>query len=542
MNIFNRFTALFTRSHIKDTPTDASVKENEREENGAEIRKKDKAPVGEKFTLGESTSPELKIVDDKGNCTNNTELRTDINEESGDSGKTCPTIENVISKQQIGTENLVEDEEASETKEQNKKSESDDQKGEIPSDQNLCQDGRSISGKSSIKKDKENTIATTIETDEEKKDIRCETADSGEDMPRSSIDDTPSNSIQKAVTISCEFQKEPPEAQSRDLLAYLLNNSAPEFRGNVDGISYFGFSMQGYSHSDNNIKCQDKCAIREVGLSKKFVVAGIADGLGSCKFSDEGAAVAVSSALDKIEKFLALEENPTDDDIINTLKHSMRTAYKSVEQYADQKGEELNEYYSTLTVVIYNGKDAFIAHAGDDGVVVLTNSGFYGLVTTRHKGDTVNSVVPLQGETNWEFMIVRDIVGVVMATDGVLDAFVKREKEENRVFFPFVQILTKAEYDGKSILEKYKSLFTTKKVKEIITDDITFVSMIDDETMKMTEFQSFDEKEWFKKNRERSESIFKALYPDQKLTEDIADSWLDRDKELLFVLEQLKMF
>ena len=45
----------------------------------------------------------------------------------------------------------------------------------------------------------------------------------------------------------------------------------------------------------------------------------------------------------------------------------------------------------------------------------------------------------------------------------------------------------------------------------------------------------------FKKNRERSESIFKALYPDQKLTDDIADAWLDRDKELLIVLEQLKM-
>ena len=170
MNIFNGFTTLFTRSHIKGAPTDASVKETKREEDGAEICKKDKAPVDEKFTSGESTSPVLKIVDDKGNCTNNTELRTDMNEETENSVKTCPTIEDVISKQQIGPENLVEDGETSESEEQNKKSESDVQKGEIPSDQNLCQDVRNISGKTSVKKDKEITTVTTVETDEEKKD------------------------------------------------------------------------------------------------------------------------------------------------------------------------------------------------------------------------------------------------------------------------------------------------------------------------------------------------------------------------------------
>ncbi len=541
MNIFNGIITLFTRSDIKDMPTDASAKEDRREEDGAAICEKDKAPIGKEFTSVESASPALKIIDDVGNETNKTELRTDTSVETENIVKSCLIADDVIPNQQTEPEKLVGDEEAPKSGEQNKKLKSKVHRDEITSNNNPCQDDQNTSEKYSVNKDAENTTVTAVDKDYEKKDLRGDFADSGEEVLRSSVDNTLSNIIHKAENISCEVQEEPSESQRSDLLTYLLNNSMLEFHGKSEEISYLGFSMQGYSHSENNIRCQDKCAIQLMGISKKYVVAGIADGLGSCTFSDKGAAVAISAALDEISAFFAKEEAPTDDDIIDTLKLSMRTAYESVAKYADQKGVELNEYCSTLTVVIYDGKDAFIAHAGDDGVVVLNDSGFYGLVTTRHKGDTVNSVVPLQGETNWEYMIVRDIVGLVMATDGVLDAFVKREKEDNRVLFPFIQVITKTESDEKTILEKYKALFKTKGVQNLITDDITLISMINNTTMKETEFPSFDEKEWFKKNRERSESIFKALYPDQKLTEDIADAWLDRDKELLHYLEQLKM-
>lgn len=334
-----------------------------------------------------------------------------------------------------------------------------------------------------------------------------------------------------------EVEKLGDSKSKESLLADLLSDSDQEFSGKNDDISFIGLSKQGSSHKKNGIKSQDKCAIKQIGMSKQLVIAGIADGLGSSSFSNEGAAVAISSAIEIIESQLEKKEMFSEIDITSALKSSMREANNSVSDYANSKKKSIRDFYSTLTIVIYDGKDAFIAHAGDDGVVVLNDTGFYGLVTTRHKGETVNSVVPLQGVTNWEFLIARDIVGVVMATDGVLDAFVHREKEANRVFFPFIQMITQTEkYNEATLLDEYKRIFDSEKLQQIITDDITFVALMNNKRMPKTVFPQFDSSEWFEMNKRRSESVFRALYPEEKLTEEMISSWKDTDRELLSVL------
>ena len=538
MNIINWITSLFENKNIRGTHSDASCNE-EKYMDDTSTCKGAKASVGKKDELEITMPRPINSKDREINKENNANLRGDTRGQSENPAETKSSVEKVLPNQQLRPDHLIENEEAAEREEQKNRQRDIPSLNDCVQDKTLCKGVKNATEESAAAKNEEKDLS--IETEIVNQGVNDALIDCGEGTPQNNVDNNPSESIHKSDNKSCEAQKNLPEMQNEELLTYLLDNSEPEFRGKTGEILFSGFSMRGYMHSENDIKCQDKCAIRVMGVSDNYVVAGIADGLGSSAFSDEGAAVAISSALNEINKLFAHEENPTDDDIIDTLKLSMRRAYESVAQYADQKGEELNEYYSTLTVVIYDGKDAFIAHAGDDGVVVLTDSGFYGLVTTRHKGDTVNSVVPLQGVTNWEFVIVRDIVGVVMATDGVLDAFVKREKEENRVLFPFIQLITESESDEITILEKYKSLFKTEGMQNLITDDITLIAMKNIKTMKETEFPFFNEKEWFKKNRERSESIFKALYPDQKLTEDIADSWLDRDKELLHSLKLLKM-
>ena len=540
MNKDNGIKTMFTNDGIRGTHTDIICNEGEHEERGAAVCENDNIPVSEKGVSEKTVSPTLKIANNTENEVNDKELRENINVKNENDAEINSSAENVLPNQQIKQDHLIEIEEVTKNEEQEKELNDKEINRESSLEKTTCQDGRIAFESSSNIKDVKDATTTTKENAVDKKDLKDNTTYRGKGMTCYSVDTNQVNLIRKSNNNSNQDQNNCSKTQNNDLFAYLMNNTALEFDGKSGRISYLGFSMQGYSHCESNIKCQDKCAIRVMGLSKQYVVAAIADGLGSCAFSDEGAAVAVSSALDEINKFFAKEENPTDDDIIFTLKQSMRIANENVRRYADQKEEELDDYYSTLTIVIYDGKDAFITHAGDDGVVVLANSGFYGLVTTRHKGDTVNSVIPLQGETNWEFMIVRDIVGVVMATDGVLDAFVKREREENRILFPFVKMITK-ECDEKNILEKYKLLFKTERIQKLFTDDITFIAMLNNETMKKTEFQAFDEKKWFRKNKERSEAIFKALYPDQKLTDDIADAWLDRDMELLRSLEQLNM-
>lgn len=325
----------------------------------------------------------------------------------------------------------------------------------------------------------------------------------------------------------------------RNFLSKLIENSEKECYGKAGLISYFGVSQKGTAHEKRGEKNQDRFAIRVMGAKDQYVVGAIADGVGSCDYSDEGASVAIYYALKKINTELGIMGIISDDQIIDILKAAMREAIDSVCRYAHKKGKDVELYCSTLSIVVYNGKDAYIAHIGDDGVVVLNDTGHYGLVTTRHKGESINSVIPLQERDNWEFLIVRDVVGVILCTDGVLDSFVKNANEGNRVFFPFIQRVTlPSTHNEKKTLQKYKSFFSSDIIRNsIITDDITFLVLVNRKTMADTKFPEFDAVDWFEKNRKRKEEVFRVLNSGREPTKEIRQSWIDMDK---IVFSELK--
>ena len=288
-----------------------------------------------------------------------------------------------------------------------------------------------------------------------------------------------------------------------------------------NNISVFAFSQQGESHIKNDIPCQDRSGFKVI--EDKIVITAIADGVGSCALSDDGAEVAVESALAFLEEYfineLKQESFEVDDPakMGKALRAMMRFAFENVEKRAVELQQLSYSFQSTLTVAAYDGYTLYFAHAGDDGIVALNKMGTYALVTSRHKGEEASSVYPLQSQNTWQFGKVNDTVAFVMATDGVLDAFVGSLSENNRVYYPFIEPvfynsqLNKKE--AKQACYDWYEYMKSSSYRARVTDDLSFVGVVNQETIKTSVKPEFESDKWEQQTKEYQEKRKAALYP-----------------------------
>lgn len=288
------------------------------------------------------------------------------------------------------------------------------------------------------------------------------------------------------------------------------------FCGLKNRIAYFGFSQRGQSHIESGAPCQDRCYSVFVPESGHLVMA-IADGVGSCALSDLGARTAVQSVVHYIEIELK-NRNQTGLDgqaAGPILRNAMQFAYDEVEKAAVNYEQLLYSLQSTLTVAIYDGSNLYFGHAGDDGIVALKEDGTLALATTRHKGDEASSVYPLQGKTTWQFGMVPNTVAFVMATDGVLDAFVKSSYENDRVYYPFIEPIFKERYRSERDVEKMCASFfdymNSQAYRASVTDDLTLTVAMNLNRLPNC-LPAFDVDAWNEETRKYDEQRRNALY------------------------------
>ena len=259
-------------------------------------------------------------------------------------------------------------------------------------------------------------------------------------------------------------------------------------------------------------------------MNKQIVIASIADGVGSCQLSDYGAETAVKSSLDFLEEFLKVEMNQpgfvfdTPSRMKMGLSDAMQYAFDSVEKQAEELEVLSYSLQSTLTLAVYDGTTLYFAHAGDDGIVALDKDGIYAMVTARIKGEEASSVFPLQSK-QWTYGKVNNTVGFVMATDGVLDAFVRPESENNRVYYRFIEPVfytsqTDAE-SAKSNCNDWDEYLKTEAYRNAVTDDITFVGVVNQKAIQKSQKPVFDDEAWNKQTAEYEKKRRNALYPSQ---------------------------
>lgn len=300
-------------------------------------------------------------------------------------------------------------------------------------------------------------------------------------------------------------------------------------------LTHFNISQQGQSHIMRDVPCQDYSASKRIYVGRykrEFVIASVADGVGSCEYSQFGSVVAVTSAMNFIENHLKNKDliELDDESLINLLRKSFEHALSSVEKNADDRELPFMEFDSTLTVVIFDGHDLYFGHIGDDGVVALYSDGTYEMITTRHKGDEAHSLFPLREIDMWQFgKCSKEVSSCVLMTDGVLDHCVDTEVMHNRVYFPFLEpALTEPVFtdeDSEKLKLAWDEYLSGKggypdNFRDIVTDDISFVVVQNPQLVKTMSHINFDFDKWDKDTDIRKKALDDALYADYRAYKD----------------------
>lgn len=213
-------------------------------------------------------------------------------------------------------------------------------------------------------------------------------------------------------------------------------------------IGVAGVTKRGVAHRCYGTRCQDAHMIRRVKQvaiwkdggkrdrllpGKEYVVAAVADGLGSEAHSDIGAHAAVSTAVstmcELIGTWCATGDSALAISMPRFLEQAMIKANNAVVKKAASMELPANEFDATLAIAVYDGEQLFYGSAGDSGVIAKTDAGFELLTRPSRVGEA--GTYPLYCREKWEISACGHVRGFLLATDGLLELLVPEFNNEN---------------------------------------------------------------------------------------------------------------
>lgn len=273
-------------------------------------------------------------------------------------------------------------------------------------------------------------------------------------------------------------------------------------------------NIAGPGHVLRDIPCQDSCAVwcDDAG---SIVIAAVADGLGSERYSQVGSQVAAETFVSWCRAHLAACEGA------QALEAMMREAYyacyDAVAARAAEMGESVTEFDSTLCTAIFNGDALFWGQSGDSGLVACLNDGTYVPVTAMQR-DEQGRVFPLCFDDHWEFGHLEGVATCLLATDGVLEgmlappvverfAGISLDREKCHLF------LHPHEGDAEHVdkLQQQAEAFLAGYPRGLIDDDKTLVVICDDAELPARQPDAYyAAPDWDEIRRKRHESVMAA--------------------------------
>lgn len=152
----------------------------------------------------------------------------------------------------------------------------------------------------------------------------------------------------------------------------------------------------------------------------EFLIAAVADGLGSKEHPEIGAREAASTAVAALSLAVATRRDLSEIDDLE-LYGALHTALMAVERKAAELGVDAEALATTLAVVAWDGERAVYAVAGDSGFVGRMGDGSYRCLGEMARAGSRTSVYPLSACTHWQVGKADGIDAIVAATDGMLE-------------------------------------------------------------------------------------------------------------------------
>lgn len=221
------------------------------------------------------------------------------------------------------------------------------------------------------------------------------------------------------------------------------------------------FSIEGASHKEKQIPCQDSSGILKKGAWRLAIVA---DGVGSCKYSDAASKLAVETASKVVNAAFPYEG---DENFLSLIRIAMHSAENAIETYVVKSNGSLSDYQTTLAMALYNGTTLYYGNAGDSGVVALDEFGSYHVLSSKQNNEygDVHTLAERKFEVGKaEFKAA----AVFCMTDGLLDWVVPDSLSKHRspIHIPRANLFVSPNlWAGNAPVEEAKLLDYGKKLE-----------------------------------------------------------------------------
>ncbi len=289
-------------------------------------------------------------------------------------------------------------------------------------------------------------------------------------------------------------------------------------------ISY-GMSIVGTSHVGKNTPCQD--SHRYELLSNGWMALVVADGVGSAKHSEVASKMACDAFIETCKACITEETQRTE--LKGIIEKAYKVADQNIKDYVYKIEDIITDYDTTLSAVIYDGKNIVYGHSGDGGIIVLTTSGDYIKVTQPQKAEDGICVVPLRaGEKYWEFgECEAEVASVLLATDGVYDSFMPYllRGQPVELYVPLIRWFMDNNVIGitdenRGQVEESRKNFLCGDSCRAITDDKTIVVAFNaDIVPALKEDSYYAEPDWAKLQELWNRKAYPHLYKDKAVAE-----------------------
>jgi hypothetical protein len=164
----------------------------------------------------------------------------------------------------------------------------------------------------------------------------------------------------------------------------------------MDWITVWASAI-GNSHIKENLPCQDACMVKN--LQGGWGIAALADGAGSCEYSDKGAQQTVQLAIqyfaNEVHKKQWAKENylPSEQEWEDTAIYSLKMIKSDLQTYALQNNLDFDGLSCTVIVLVYSPLGLLLTHIGDGRAGYLNEKEEWLSLMTPFKGEEANQTI-----------------------------------------------------------------------------------------------------------------------------------------------------